>query len=169
MKKTSKHLRATTGYILTALVIFVAITLFTKGRQNPSNSQTQSPSLDMATPGAGMQPKQVATSENESRSLHAPIVKQNKKLSYGEALVAYQNSRIQFSDSCQATPKNQTYKVGTNLMLDNRANVPRAIVFGGHTYVIEPYGFTVVPLDTASIFTINCGDARNVATISVQS
>lgn len=85
------------------------------------------------------------------------------------ALVAqYTSRRVQFGTSCQATPMAATYKVGTQIMLDNRSDTAAAIVFGGKTYNLGAYGYQIATLDTEGSFLVDCGASQNTATIIVQ-
>ncbi|MEK7228289.1 MAG: hypothetical protein AAB681_02965 [Patescibacteria group bacterium] len=90
------------------------------------------------------------------------------QLPYTEAVAKYKGSRIQFDQSCQAIPSNQTFKVGTSVMIDNRSPKTTTISFGSSAYLIEAYGYTVVSLTKEGLFTVNCNEQRNVLTLSVQ-
>jgi hypothetical protein len=88
-------------------------------------------------------------------------------LSYSQALTKYANSRIQINESCQLKPASAVYKVGTSVMLDNRSNTSKSILFSGTRYSIAGYGFKVIPLNTVKTFQVDCGTSQNVATITV--
>lgn len=90
------------------------------------------------------------------------------KLAYAEAVKRYGAQRIQFNAQCQATPPSNIYKVGLELMLDNRAGVERSIVFSGKTYRIAAYDYAVVKLVTPGITYIDCGSSQNVAKITIE-
>jgi hypothetical protein len=92
-------------------------------------------------------------------------------LSYNQALVQYKDKRIQLDQTCIATPNNVTFKSGTNIMLDNRANVARTIVVGETSYSIKKYGFKIVKISSAIVpktITLDCGTSKNVGTIIIQ-
>ncbi len=92
------------------------------------------------------------------------------KLTYQAALVKYATTRIQFDTECRATPNQNTFKVGTELMLDNRAPVSRKIK-AGSVYTIPAYGFKIVKLTGTTLpstWLIDCGASQNVATILIQ-
>jgi hypothetical protein len=85
------------------------------------------------------------------------------------ALVAqYASRRVQFGTNCQATPMAVTYKVGTQIMLDNRTNTASVLAFGGKTYNLTAYGYQIITLDTEGTYLVDCGGQQNVATIVVQ-
>lgn len=88
-------------------------------------------------------------------------------LSYAQALEKYSGSRIQINSSCQFAPASAVYKVGTNVMLDNRSDASKSVLFNGTRYTIPGYGFKVVTLSTAKTFQVDCGSYQNVATITV--
>ena len=88
-------------------------------------------------------------------------------LSYAQALTKYANTRIQINASCQMTPLKVVYKVGTSVMLDNRSDSSKSVLFNGTRYSIAGYGFKIVTLNTAKTFQVDCGSSQNVATITV--
>jgi len=88
-------------------------------------------------------------------------------LSYSQALTKYANTRIQINASCQMTPLKAVYKVGTSVMLDNRSDTSKSILFNGTRYTIAGYGFKIVTLNTAKTFQVDCGSSQNVATFTV--
>lgn len=91
-------------------------------------------------------------------------------ISYGDALIRYKDARIQLDSKCQATPNNITYKNGTNIMIDNRAEVARKVKVGS-TYSIEAYGFKIIKLSSSVLpvtWFVDCGASQNVATILIQ-
>lgn len=92
-----------------------------------------------------------------------------EKLLYGEAVVKYKDSRIQFvGETCQAVPSNQSFKVGTSLMLDNRSSKPATISIGPILYLVEPFGYHIVELKEVGSFTANCNEQKNVLTLTIQ-
>jgi uncharacterized protein YxeA len=94
-------------------------------------------------------------------------------LSYQKALVLYKDKRIQFDKDksvCAATPNHATYKSGTTIMLDNRANEARTIKIGA-TYTVKAYGFKLVKLSSTKLpvtWLVDCDEHQNVATILLQ-
>lgn len=105
-----------------------------------------------------------STPVTKTNNLPAPVY----QLPYTEAVAKYKGSRIQFNQSCQAVPSNQTFKMGTSIMLDNRSPKPATISIGPSMYLVESYGYQIVTLSKEGLFTANCNDQRNVLTISVQ-
>ena len=104
------------------------------------------------------------TSDEKSTSKPAPV------MSYAEALAKYKDRRIQFDQSCQATPNNMTFKNGTTIMLDNRAGVARNININGPVS-IKAYGFKIITLSSNTLpktILVDCGTGQNVATILIQ-
>lgn len=90
-----------------------------------------------------------------------------KALTYSQAIEKYKGRVIQFTNDCQAVPDNQTFKVGTSIMLDNRA--PRSLtVKVGSTYTLGKYGFRTITLNKIGTFLVDCGTSQNVSTIIVQ-
>ena len=89
-------------------------------------------------------------------------------ISYQNALVKYKDARIQLNDQCQATPRTSGYKVGASVMIDNRADVSRSVLFNGTRYTIGALSFKIVKLNAAKTFLVDCDKSQNVATITVQ-
>ena len=88
-------------------------------------------------------------------------------LNYMAALEKYKGKIIQFTADCQAIPDKQVFKVGTYIMLDNRA--PKATnVKVGTTYTLGGYGFRIIQLNTVGTYLVDCGTAQNVSTVDVQ-
>lgn len=91
-------------------------------------------------------------------------------MSYAKALQVYKDRRIQLNTLCQAFPNNVTYKNGTDIMIDNRANVARTVKLGS-VYTIKAYGFKIVHLSATKLpttFLLDCDKQQNVATILLQ-
>lgn len=88
---------------------------------------------------------------------------------YTEMVVAYKDRTIQFNAQCQVPPLTQRgFKVGTDVMLDNRSSETKTITLGGVTHTLNGYGWKVVSLNTAGTFMVDCNDSQNVTTITVQ-
>jgi hypothetical protein len=91
-------------------------------------------------------------------------------LSYAQALVKYKNARIQLDDTCQASPRNVTYKNNTNMMIDNRSAVSRTLKIGGSVSV-KAWGFKIVNISSTKLpatWLVDCDGSQNVATILIQ-
>jgi len=91
-------------------------------------------------------------------------------ISYGQALIAYANRRIQLDSKCQAEPNQVTYKNNTNIMIDNRSAIARTVHVGNY-YPIKAFGFKVINLSLAKLpgtFYLDCGTGQNEATILIQ-
>ncbi len=94
-------------------------------------------------------------------------------ISYQNALVKYASSRLQFDNSCQMTPNNTTYKVGTIIMLDNRSASTRTFHLGTMGNVtVKGYGFKLVQLTSSILpnsFAVDCDAHQNVGLIKIQA
>lgn len=88
--------------------------------------------------------------------------------SYAELISAYQNRMVQFGSACQVRVSDQVYKVGSEILLDNRNDMPLTIKIGSESYNLGGYGHKVVTLGAEGKFMIDCGANQNVATITVQ-
>lgn len=91
-----------------------------------------------------------------------------EKRSYTELIALYKGKTVQFGAACQVLTSTQVYKVGSEILLDNRNSVPVAIKLGANVYNLGAYGYKVVSLNTVGNFMVDCNDHQNVATVSVQ-
>jgi hypothetical protein len=87
---------------------------------------------------------------------------------YAELMIAYKNRTLQFGAACQVVTSMQAYKLGSEMLLDNRNSTPVAVKIGSMTYNLAGYGHQVITLGTEGTFVVDCNEYRNVATISVQ-
>jgi hypothetical protein len=87
---------------------------------------------------------------------------------YAELILAYQGKTLQFGSACQVRVKDQTYKVDSEILIDNRNSFPISIKLGQNVYQLDSYGHKVISLNTKGVFMVDCNDYENVATISVQ-
>lgn len=154
MKQIPKNIRILIGGVLVVIIAFLAIRYGSKPKE-VEETKMEIPTEEIAAPVY----KPTKATNNEVATPNLP---------YGEAVVKYKNSRIQFDQSCQAIPANQSFKVGTDVMFDNRSSKPATISLGGKAYLVEAYGYQVVDLSTEGTFTANCNGQKNVLTLSVQ-
>ena len=87
---------------------------------------------------------------------------------YSELIVAFKGQTLQFGKSCQVLMNDQVYKLGAQMLLDNRNDNPVSVNIGPNTYELGSYGYKVVTLNTEGKFMVTCGDYKNVATVTVQ-
>lgn len=156
-------------YLLVALVLVLAALAIMLSRKPVTQLAPAGQSQPVSATPTGEVP--VATMSESQTS--APVAKNptsqpSSKLPYAEAVKRFGVQRIQFNGQCQATPTSNIYKVGLELMLDNRADVERLINFSGKAYRIPAYDYTVVKLTTPGIIYIDCGSSQNVSKITVQ-
>lgn len=161
-----KLILAVCGLILGLAVIAVLSFILRRDPQNPVFEQ-QSTDLETAASGAD----QAAPPPPPPPAPSGAANTAGGKLSYDAAVKKYGANRIQFDSSCQARPSNATFKSGTDVLFDNRANQARKILFNGKTYALAAYDYTVVkmtaPYYPATAF-IDCDKLQNVATITIQ-
>lgn len=156
-------------YLLVALVFVLAVLVIVYSRRPatplaPAEQSQPATATPMGEIPAAT-PSENAAAESTAKS---PTAQLSSKLPYAEAVKRFGTQRIQFNGQCQATPTSNIYKVGLELMLDNRADVERLINFSGKAYRIPAYDYTVVKLTTPGIIYIDCGSSQNVAKITVQ-
>lgn len=159
----NKNNSKTIWIIVGAVVLILLIVLFAKTKSDKSMTDDTT-----ATPDTALEATEDTStgSVNESKNGGQAV-----SISYAKALETYKDRRIQFNDSCTATPNNITYKDNTGIMLDNRSSKSRTIKVGT-TYTVKGYGFKIITLpDTYrqnKTLLVDCDGQQNVATILVQ-
>ncbi|MBP6857991.1 MAG: hypothetical protein KBC11_02235 [Candidatus Pacebacteria bacterium] len=88
--------------------------------------------------------------------------------SYAELILAFQGKTLQFGNACSVRMSDQVYKVGSQILLDNRNDTPVSIKIGSETYELSVYGHKVISLNTEGKFMVDCSEYQNVATVTVQ-
>jgi hypothetical protein len=143
--------------------------------QNTLPTYTETTNTDgmVGGEGAGRNADVIARSTSKPTDLGAGTTVPlgiDTDLNYGDAIKKYAGYRFQFNDKCQASPSAQTFKIGTNIMLDNRANKTQTLKVGS-TYTLPAYSWKIISLDTLGTFLVDCGSdgsSQNVATIMIQ-
>ena len=166
MQKIQTFLKENKNLMISIAIILVIIVLglvFSKDKNtekdNSDNKSDDSSVVDENTES----PKPYIGSNPKS----APV----PRLSYEDALIKYSSSRIQFGDTCIATPFMSTYKNNTKIMLDNRSGESKTFVVGSISHFVPAYDYTLVTLAYSNLpqtIYIDCGKQLNVATILVQ-
>ena len=92
------------------------------------------------------------------------------RLSYQEALTTYSDSRIQFSEACDAVPMQSIFKNGTTIMIDNRGAAKtfsigeKSFWVPAYDYALITLSYDVLPQNTA----IDCGGKENAAGLLIE-
>lgn len=160
----------TLGWIFGLLVVALVIVLIVRAtNDNASLIGDESSYVD------GDDTALPSTEDTSAGSVNVPTTSgiAPVTMSYQDALSSYATSRIQFDTACQATPNAATWKVGTNIMLDNRAPEARIIHLGSlGDFSVKGYGFKIVTLSLTGLATnaiaVDCGANQSVAIITVQ-
>ncbi|HUO75796.1 MAG TPA: hypothetical protein VMU12_02700 [Candidatus Paceibacterota bacterium] len=156
MKGGTKYL----WYVIIAVAAVIIIVAVAKGPNSYQPYASPSPSGSPSV-SASPTPKPAAKA---SPSATAPGT-------YGDAVTAYANRRIQFDQYCQAVPSSLSIKKGLAIMFDNRSGDARTFAVGGVYFTLPGYGWKIyIPAVTKTPATlyIDCGSARNVGTLIVQ-
>ncbi|MFH0874288.1 MAG: hypothetical protein V1846_05640 [Candidatus Komeilibacteria bacterium] len=91
--------------------------------------------------------------------------------SYQEMMTKYAGRRIQFNETCQATPSSMTIKNGSQIMFDNRESKPTVLNVDGVAYPTSAYTYRLIYLSSKTLphtVIVNCGSQNNVAQITLQ-
>jgi hypothetical protein len=154
--------------VLVVIGVVVAIKMSNSGSTNSSSYMTDT-QASTTTPDAVQ-----ATEDVSAGSVDAPTTSNGTAvtISYADALVKYQNDRIQLAAgmTCAATPIDMTFTNGTTIMLDNRSPDPRTVKIGTD-YTVKGYGFKIIKLSSATLpatWLVDCDGQQNVATILLQ-
>lgn len=155
IEKMSKNTKIGLGLVV--LVIIVALLVQYGIPKKPSPIDELKPIADEV----------VSTSITNPRSNTTSSVRSDTR-TYSELILAYKDRTLQFNTMCQVHMSKQVYKVGSEVLLDNRSGVPAAIKIGPSIYNISAYSYKVVTLSSIGEFMIDCNDRENVATVTVQ-
>jgi hypothetical protein len=155
-----KNLKVVVGIALVAIAGFSANALTKKDiapvEENIVPSVIEQPEVVAPSRPTGTKPAPVAPTVTDTRG-------------YAELIVAYKGKTLQFGASCQVVMSTQGFKVGSQILLDNRNATPVTIKLGtAGTYTLGGYGYKVVTLATPGNFMVDCNSQQNVATLSVQ-
>ncbi len=91
------------------------------------------------------------------------------KLSYSEAVDLYKNSILQFDENCQLSTKSRSFRLGNEVLIDNRSPQPKTITVGTIPIVVGPYDYGFIILsEKGNLVPVSCGDRANIAQLSVQ-
>jgi flagellar basal body-associated protein FliL len=141
-----------TMYVVVGIIVILAIVFFAMSKKKEVEEAPVVDNITEDTSVAGVNEVEPSSPE--------------KALTYQQALVKYKDKRIQFTADCQASPDRQVFKVGTSIMLDNRAQKATTVKVGS-TYNLGSYGFRIITLNNTGTFLVDCGVSQNVATVIV--
>lgn len=108
------------------------------------------------------------SSVSKPKTTPSKVVLPTDNRTYTELVAAYKGKMLQFGASCQVLISNQVFKLGSDILLDNRNSSPVAIKIGSSSYQLGSYGYKVVSLDTTGKFMVDCGSQQNVAILTVE-
>lgn len=167
MQKTQTFLKENKNLVISIAIIVVIIGLgliFSKGKAG-KDTGNDNKSEDTSYVDQALENKNTYV-VTEPKTTPAP------RLSYDDALVVYQDSRIQFGETCAASKFiNSTVKNGTTLMIDNRSKDSKTFTVGSVAHFVPAYDYTLVTLNYSNLpqtVYIDCGTQQNSATILVQ-
>ncbi len=127
---------------------------------------TTTPEIATTTPTTTV--KKTTVIKKAATSVKSPSTSLSATDDYLKARNTYQTSGYYFQFlNCKGTPGILTVKKGAKLMLDNRDDKTRKIVFIGKLYNINAYGYVIVIADKLGKHYITC-DGGGAAQITVQ-
>jgi len=96
----------------------------------------------------------------------APTSGTSGGMTYADAIAAYQNRRIQFTN-CTGSPGSMVLKQYAKIMLDNRDAKSHTIKVGASSYRLAARGWTIATVNTIGTYNITC-DGGGAASLNVQ-
>lgn len=124
--------------------------------------------LEITTTTAAAAIKKTTVIKKTTTPVKTPSTSLSATDDYLKARNIYQTSGYYFQFlNCRGTPGILTVKKGVKLMLDNRDDKMRKIVFIGKLYNVNAYGYVVVTADKLGKHYITC-DGGGAAQITVQ-
>jgi len=148
--------------VVVALVVIIGLVVFIKNMNDNSQPASTMTNNQTQTPPATTTPEQATTT---------PASSAKGSMAYTDAVVKYKDRRIQFTQTCQASPTNMVFKNPVTLMLDNRSTITQKITIAGKTYTIGSYKYTVITINQKTLpatLYANCNSSNNVATILME-
>ncbi len=155
--KNNKNLKIALGLIILVVIAGFLVSGLSKKKAAPTeaNPVEEQPQEVVKTPGKKPLPSGT-TSPVDTRT-------------YTQLLEAYKDRLVQFNSDCHVSKiARQVFKVGSEILLDNRSSEPATISVGATNYTLSAYGYRVISLSKVGTFTLDCNAGRNVATLTVQ-
>ncbi len=154
--------------ILTVAIVAAAVTgtIFWWQRTHSTECCTDPASATSTPGGASSTPSSTPTSTPAKKPASG-----SPGMTYSEAVRIFAARRMQFDQSCNATPESFTVKSGTTIMFDNRSSETRTIALDGTPYTLAAYGWKVLTLRSSRLphtVSVDCGGGRNNARIILQ-
>lgn len=157
IQNVSKNVKIALGLVVLVIIIALVASGMNKKESpaplpTPEKVEEQTPAPKPTKPSSS---KPSTTTYTDNRS-------------YTELIAAYKNALVQFGTSCQVLKSNQVFKIGTEVLLDNRNSVPVTLKIGSSAHTLGAYGYKVISLASEGTFMVDCNSHQNVATITVQ-
>lgn len=162
MKNKVMDMPKSTKLALGIVVVVVLVALIVKGAIHKKAPITEVPPVPQEEVVSAPKPPRKTTTVTKTPE-PSPEMR-----AYTELILSYKNRTLQFGPSCQVTTSAQVYKVGSELLLDNRTEVPVSISVGLSVITLPSYGYAIMSLPGEGVFMVGCNDHKNVATITVQ-
>lgn len=160
MEKNKKVFIGVGIAVLIVILISVAV--------NNSYKVVKEPALDAVPEEIPVIATKLTRPKTSDQSSTAKATIPTTEHDYDKALAQFGNKRVQFNQSCAASPMKSVYAEGESIMVDNRSDELRGVTIGTQSIVIQPYDFAVIKLFEKGSFGVNCGTQVNATTILVQ-
>lgn len=174
LKKYQLHIIAALVLIVAGIVIYVAVQQSSLSTSN-SNTPSEATGTEPTTPPAAPPVLEPAASLVPTPLPMSTTLKITGKplpgKSYQEVVETYKDRRVQFDDTCKATPNFATFKNGPEIMFDNRSAVEKVIKLDKAGYKIGPYGFVILSITSQTVphaISVDCNQLFNTAIINLQ-
>lgn len=148
-----------------AVIVIVAGILLLKSPQKKDGLDEIPLDISQSEQVVTSAPKRTKTKQAD---VSTDVSSQVDTRSYAELILAFQGRTLQFGNNCVVRMSDQVYKIGSEIFLDNRTNKNVSIKIGSEVYELPSYGYKLARLNTEGQFRVDCGDYKNVATVTVQ-
>jgi hypothetical protein len=132
-------------------------------------------------PASTTAPVAIATTTDQSVSTStppttSPIYKRKSAaktpaLNYGEMVLKYASTRIQFNQLCQGIPGQEVMANAVTIMLDNRSDSAQKITILGKVYMVSAFNYVLVTLNQKVLpaqVSINCNGQMNASVVTLE-
>lgn len=127
------------------------------------------PPQSVATEGTFLSEGEGATDLQQFNAPKSSTTSAQSKLSYTQALELYKNNILQFNDLCQIATQDRSFRLGNEVMVDNRSRYPRTISIGSASVVVGPYDYGFIILrERGMSVPVRCEERENVGALFIQ-
>lgn len=93
-----------------------------------------------------------------------------QKILYERVIKQYRYRSIHVGADCRAVPNAITVAGGSRIMLDNQSDQEKIITvsFDSEGFILNPHHYAITNVPNKGVFTVDCDNQKNVATITIK-